>query len=219
MPPLGVPLDEAGAVYQRRQVRAVRDVEEDRADPRQEAHHVQLSEAQDPQRIGQRHAADHHQPKDVGGDQYPAPAEPVDPHADGEPKQHEGEELHRGERPHLESEGLEHQDRGEGKGQEGDLRSEQADRLPAPPPHEVPVPPQTASRRLGLERRSQVTGDKGARHARHIVVGCRVRIRVLPWRLGTRSVRGATSVNTPTGRSRRQIWTGFSRPGAERHRR
>jgi hypothetical protein len=107
-----------------------------------------MPDVQGIERICERDATQYDEANHVGDHQDRLSAKPIDPDPDRQPEQHEGQELQRAQQPHLERVRPEQEDGGERQGDEGDLRSDLADRLPGPQFQEVAMPPQ--ARRSGL---------------------------------------------------------------------
>ena len=99
---LAVAVDELVALDERRQVRLVRHVEEDRQRPDHEADHVHLPHRQDAERVRDRDRREHGRPTEVAGDEDGPATEPIDPGAGGQAEQDERQELDRAEQGHFE---------------------------------------------------------------------------------------------------------------------
>jgi len=82
---LGVAFDQFIPLHQRRQVRLVGDIEEDRADTGQERGDIQLPQVQHVQRPGERDRPEDRCSAEVTRDQDRPTAEPVHPYACGKP--------------------------------------------------------------------------------------------------------------------------------------
>ncbi len=143
---LRVALDDLLALDERGQERHVRDVEEDRAGPREKSDDVQLTERQHVHHVGDRDADEERCTTEVTRDQDRSAPPTVDPHPGGQREQDEGEEVDDSQCGHLERARVEDEDRDEGDGEKRDLRPELADRLGRPELEEVTVAPQPAGR-------------------------------------------------------------------------
>ena len=143
---LRVPVDEVLAIDERRQVRLVRDVEEDGQDAREEADHEQLGHGQVALEVDDRHRQEQKAASDVADDQHAAARQPVDPHACRQREEEEGQELDRAERGDRERRRVQQLDRDDRQRQLRDRRAELTDRLARPHLHEVAVAPERARR-------------------------------------------------------------------------
>ena len=139
---LRVPVDELVALDERRQVRLVRDVEEDGADPDQEGDDVQMAEGERVEEVGERNRAEQRRPAEVADDEDRLPPEPVDPHASRKREEDERQELDDEERGDGEGARVEKDDGNEGERELRELRAEDADRLGRPELEEVRLAPQ-----------------------------------------------------------------------------
>ena len=110
---LRVAVDDLVALDERREVRLVRDVEEDRADADEEPDDVELAEREDVGDVRDRDRREERGASEVAGDEDRASPEPVDPDAGRQREEQEREELDGSERGDLERAGVEDEDRDE----------------------------------------------------------------------------------------------------------
>lgn len=131
---------------ERGEVRLVRDVEEDGADPDEEPDHVELPERQRVRDIRNRNAGKEYGSPEVACDQDRAARQPVNPDPGREREEDEGEELDRSERRDLERRGVENEHGGERQRELRDLSTKLADGLRRPQLEEVAVAPESPRR-------------------------------------------------------------------------
>ena len=143
---LRVPVDEFPPVDEFRQIRLVRDVEEDGRDPDEETDAVELPDRQRVERVGDRNRGEQSRTCEVTGDEDGTAPQPVDPHARGQADEQKGEELDNVKRRDLEHACTHDNDRGERQRKLAELRAELADGLGRPELQEVRVPPETSGR-------------------------------------------------------------------------
>ena len=143
---LRVAVDELLAVDERREVRLIRDVEEDGADPDHELEDEQVPEAQGVGRPEDRDEREQHRAGRVAGDEDRPAAQAVDPDAGGQREEDERQEAEHAEQRELDRRGVQLVG-GEQRDREGrDRRAELADRLSGPELEEVGVAPEAAGR-------------------------------------------------------------------------
>ena len=143
---LAVALDQVVAVDQRRQVRLVGDVEEHREDAGQQAHQVELLDAQRAEQGGDRNRAEQERAAEVGEDQDGSAPQTVDPDAGEQAEQQERREFEGAQQPHLARRRVEHQRRRQRNGQQTDLAAKARNRLPSPQLHKLGMSPQPRKR-------------------------------------------------------------------------
>ena len=174
---LRVPLDDLVAVDERREVRHVRDVEEDLEDPDEEADDEELPERQDvcDVRDGDRRGESAARPKSptirIGRRGRRSTQTPA-----GSVKRMNGRNSTVVERGDLEGAGVEDEDRNERQREPADLRAELADRLGRPQLQEVAVAPETPGRPEATHRRlgGSLTSPTEERIAESMALAVRV---------------------------------------------
>ena len=139
---------------ERREVRHVGDVEEDRADPDEESDDEELPQREHVREVRDRDRGEEHGAAEVAVDEDRSPREPVDPDPGRQREEDERQELDRPERRDLERARVQDEDRDERERELRDLRPEVADRLGRPELQEVGVPPEAAGRPEPRNRRS-----------------------------------------------------------------
>ena len=160
---LRVALDDLVALDERRDVRHVRDVEEDGADPDEEPDDEELSQRQDVGDVRDRDRREQRSAPEVARDEDRSARQPVDPDTCRKREEDERQELDDAERRDLERGRVEHEQRGKRERELGHLRPELADRLGRPELQEVRVPPEAACR-PEPHVRSRARGRADRRH-------------------------------------------------------
>lgn len=164
---LRVSLDEILSLQDRRQVRLVGDVEEDRHDPVDEADDVELPDRQDVKRIGDRDRDEHQPAPEIADHEDPLPREAIDPDARRQREQQERQELDRHQQPDLARRGVQQHRRDERDRDLAHLRPEQGHGGGRPEACEVGLPEKAASARRGRGGHSGTTHDAvGGRDSR-----------------------------------------------------
>ena len=141
---LRVAVDDLFSLDERRQVRLVRDVEEDRGDADAEADPVHLPDRQRIEKVSNRDGREQQRPRSVTGDENRAPRQAVDPDAGRQADEEKRQKLGRRQRGDLERARINDIDGRERQGKLADLRAELADSLGRPELEEVRVPPEAA---------------------------------------------------------------------------
>ena len=131
---------------ERRDVRHVRNVEEDGAYPDQESDDEELRQRQDVGDVGDRDRREQCCAPEVAADEDRTPRQPIDPHPGRQGEEDERQELDDAECGDLERGRVEHENRRERERELGHLRPELADRLGRPELQEVRVAPEAACR-------------------------------------------------------------------------
>ena len=168
---LRVALDDLLALDERRQVRLVRDVEEDLEHADQEPDDEKLGEREDIGDVRERDRQQEQRASEVADDEDRPSGKSVDPHPGGEREDDEGKEFDRPQHRDLEGARVQHQDRHQRQGQLTRLRAELADRLRRPQLQEVAVAPEPAVRPEATHRearsRSRPWRGDAASHRAH----------------------------------------------------
>jgi hypothetical protein len=143
---LRIALDQLVALHERRQVRLVRDVEEDGQHADDEGDGEELQDVERAERVRDRDRSEGERASHVADDQDRPSREPVDPDTGREGEQQERQLLEDGQRRDGEGARMEDVDRRQRQREQRELRAELADRLPGPELEEVPVAPEPTRR-------------------------------------------------------------------------
>src|SRR5439155_18030517 len=141
---LRVRVDQVLPPDERREIRLVGDVEEDRQDTGCERGGEELPRLQDAERIREWDRGKRDSASEVSDDQQRTSPQPVYPDARGQREEEERELLEDRQRRNRERARVQDPDRGDREREQRHLRAELADRLAAPELEEVAVPPQLA---------------------------------------------------------------------------
>ena len=143
---LAVRIDELSTVHDGRKVGLVGDIEEDREDSDEKREHIEIGEVEEADDSEDRDRGDHRAAAEVREDEDGPLRPSIDPDADQEAEQQEGNRPRRPEEPHLDLVRPEDERGDVGDGEARELVSNPGDGLSAPEEEEVPMTPEGRQR-------------------------------------------------------------------------